>query len=103
MNILQNDIYISDVKRVVDSLEHFSFPMSKTIFVTGSTGLICSSVIDVLFFLNKKKNLNWKIIAGARDIKKAHVRFAEYEKSACFSYFEYDYGWNICFKTNIGI
>lgn len=89
-NILETDFYISDIKRVVDSLDHFEFPVSKSILITGSTGLICSAIVDVLFFLNKKKKLNWNIIAAARNIKKAHERFSEYGNDACFSCFEYD-------------
>ncbi len=89
-NILKTEFYLTDIKRVVDSLDHFDFPVSKSILITGSTGLICSAIVDVLFFLNKKKKLNWNIIAAARNIKKAHERFSEYGNDACFSYFEYD-------------
>lgn len=47
----------------------------KTIFITGSTGLIGRSLIEFLCIINIEYNYNIQIIAGSRDIIKASQIF----------------------------
>ena len=54
--ILDCDLYNADIQRTVLALKWISFSKSTTFLVTGSTGLICSTVVDVLFYLNKTYN-----------------------------------------------
>lgn len=51
---------------------------NKTIFITGGTGLIGSTLINALLYTNEKKKLDIKIIALVRDLQKAKQRFVEY-------------------------
>ena len=53
---------------------------NKTIFVTGGTGLIGATLIKGLDFANKEKNLEIKIIALVRNIKKAEQIFSDVSK-----------------------
>ncbi|MBO4638353.1 MAG: NAD-dependent epimerase/dehydratase family protein [Treponema sp.] len=90
MNILNSRLYNTDINRVINTLPVEKIPHDITILVTGSTGLICSSVVDVLELLNINNNFNWKIIIAARNIERARVRFQKYESYNNVSYFEYD-------------
>lgn len=49
----------------------------KTIFITGATGLIGSTVINVLNYINQIKNLNIRIVALVRNKKRAEEKFSE--------------------------
>lgn len=88
--ILDSDLYNADIQKTALALKWIAFPKSSTFFITGSTGLICSTVVDVLFYLNKAYNLKWKIIAGARDLEKANGRFYKYIGDNSFSILKYD-------------
>ena len=50
----------------------------KTVFITGATGLIGSTVINLLAYVNRTKKLNVKILALVRDEKRARARFSEF-------------------------
>ena len=51
--------------------------VNKTLFITGGTGLIGSTLISALLYASQKKKLNIKIIALVRDLPKAKEKFAE--------------------------
>jgi nucleoside-diphosphate-sugar epimerase len=50
----------------------------KTIYITGSTGVIGSFIIRCLLYANQEVNLNLKIVAGVRNIEKAKTFFKEF-------------------------
>ncbi len=71
-----NSLYIEDIKRILKF--DYSFLKDKTIFITGSSGLVGSCLIDVLMYLNKALNYNIKIIATFRSETSAQKRFYDY-------------------------
>lgn len=56
--------YWADVEEVVSVIPQLSRLNGKSIFITGATGMICSSVAEILFWLNKSKNNQIKILLG---------------------------------------
>lgn len=90
MNILDTSLYNDDIKRASQQFDDYDFPKNKVFLVTGATGLICSSVVDVLFTLSKKKNLGWKIIVAVRNMEKAIHRFSRYCDDTFFDFLLYD-------------
>ena len=50
---------------------------NKTLFITGATGLIGSSLIKALLYASDIKSLDLKIIALVRNEKRAMERFKE--------------------------
>ena len=54
----------------------------KTIFITGATGLIGTSLINALLYVNKEKNLQIKILALVRDLDRALQKFSMQHKCA---------------------
>lgn len=49
---------------------------NSTVLVTGATGLIGSTIVNALIYTDKKMNLNLKVIALVRNLKKAQSQFA---------------------------
>ena len=69
-------IFDEDIENAVNAeFIPWSKLMDKTILITGATGLIGRTLVNVLNFANKKKQLNLKIIGLVRDEKRANDRF----------------------------
>lgn len=76
---LENEMYTGDIQKAIQKNKKILEISNKTIFITGATGLIGSSIIDVLLYMNRMYNANIKILAGARDEQKVMKRFPECE------------------------
>lgn len=90
MCILENVLYMDDLYRSLSSLKNIDFMHDKTFLITGATGLICSSVVDLLEIINIKNKLNWKIILAVRNIGKAQCRFRAFTKYNNITYMQYN-------------
>lgn len=65
MNVFEEDIENAIKAEFIP----WSKLMGKTILITGATGLIGRTLVNVLNLANKKKQLNLKIIGLVRDEK----------------------------------
>ena len=90
MDILNNNKYLAEVKKISVLDYKWSFLKEKTVLVTGATGLIGSFLIDVLMLLNEEKKLNCKIIAVCRNEEKAKNRFNKYLNNKLFKIIIHD-------------
>lgn len=77
MNLLQNETYINDIRTLLQIALQWDILQNKTILITGSTGLICSAVTDILMMLNREKKYNIKIILAGRSAERIEKRFRE--------------------------
>lgn len=75
--------YQEDLDRICESLPP-SF-QSKSILITGATGLIGTVMVDSLMHYNAKSNANIKIYAVSRSFDKIQERFRDYLTSPLFS------------------
>lgn len=71
------------VKREIEAALEYEKPLffkmkDKTVFVTGATGLLGSQLILTLLEANRSYNLNIKVIALVRSLKKAEDIFEDY-------------------------
>lgn len=84
--VIEKDIYelVGNSDSFVDNLRN------TTVMVTGANGLIAKYYIYYLCGLNKYKNLNIKIVAGARSIEKAKNNFSDCFDDENFSLIEQD-------------
>jgi UDP-glucuronate decarboxylase len=68
----------------------FSFLYTKSIFITGATGLLGSQLCKYLLFLNKKDTAQIKIFALARNLEKAQSVFKEQYKEPLLQFIKGD-------------
>ncbi len=80
---INNRLYSGDIERIVS--DRFSLLKNKTIFITGSSGLVGSFLIDTLMYMNKKLNYNTKIIATFSCEKSMNERFPSYKNEILFN------------------
>ncbi len=67
--------YWNDVSLVIRNIPNKDCLRGKTVFMTGGTGLIGSTVVDILCYLNKEMDMNINVCLGVRDESKARARF----------------------------
>lgn len=85
-NILVNNTYIEDIRRVLEAFD-FSALKKRTVLVTGGLGLICSSVVDLLVIYNESYNANISIYIADINESGFDVRYGDYK---CVKYLPYD-------------
>ena len=67
--------YEPDAARVVDNIPNINKLFGKRIFITGGTGMICSAVADILFFLNQMQHADIKVIFAGRNRASLEAKF----------------------------
>lgn len=90
MSIYDNRLWISDLDEVLAAFPEFEELSGKSIMVTGSTGLICSAVVDVLIRWNETHEEKIEILAAGRNEAKIRERFSAYCKKEWFTLVSYD-------------
>lgn len=88
MNYTQE--YWDDVKSILDNIPQLKNIYGKSVFITGGTGMICSSVIDLLLYLNKKSNAKIRVILGGRSIERTTKRFTGFAEGIDYKFVYYD-------------
>ena len=78
MTILENGLYVEDLKKAVSKLD-LSQASHKSFIVTGGLGLICSTIVDLLIMANYVQNLNIRIYVAARNKIKFIHRYKHFK------------------------
>ena len=89
MTIYESKDWIQALDQELNALDLHSLA-GKKILVTGSTGLICSAVIDLLIRWNEKNNEKIIIAAAGREKRKIESRFGRFLEKEWFDFAEYD-------------
>lgn len=76
--------YWKSIERVVEQIPSIEMLFNKRLLITGATGLICSTVVDICDFLNREKKANIKIILAGRSEERIKKRFP------CLFSFQYE-------------
>ena len=100
MNILDNELYIEDVRNVAELDLPWKNLQDKSILLSGATGLIGSFLVDVIIEKNQA-DLNCKVYALGRNEEKAKARFRKYFKNDNFEFIQHDVK-NRFVRTDIG-
>ena len=90
MHILNNKIYLDEIRLISSHDLPWNVLSGQTLLVSGASGMLGSLLIDIIMFKNLHENLNCKIIAIARNKSKLSSRFKYYLKSPLFDYIETD-------------
>lgn len=90
MNLIENKLYLEDIKKVCDLDLSWKKLKNKSILISGASGLIGSFLIDVIMYKNKNNELNCKIYALIRNIDRAKERFNKYLEDKNFNIISHD-------------
>ncbi len=86
--ITENRVFLEDLDNIVGcKFIQWEQLKNKTLFITGGTGLIGTTLVDSLIRVNEEKKLGITVIVLARNLDKAKKRFFE---SACLKVVEGD-------------
>ena len=90
MHIYDSKTWVSDLDEVINELPELEELVGKSVLITGSTGLICSAVVDILIRWNEMHPGKVKILAAGRSEKRVEERFAPYSTEGWFLFVPYD-------------
>lgn len=90
-----NNLFEEDLINSINNIPNIEKIKNKTVFISGSNGLIGKFMIDMFMYLNQKKDYKIKIIANTRSIEKLKNNFKNYLTSLYFKYYIGDVNNNI--------
>jgi nucleoside-diphosphate-sugar epimerase len=90
MNINDNKLWNDDLDEVIASLPDIDLLAGSNVLITGSTGLICSAVVDVLIRWNLTHDKKINIFAAARNQEKLKNCFGPHVSEPWFNFVYYD-------------
>ena len=90
MRLASSRIYQEDLAKVTSMELPWEMLSGRRFVISGATGMIGSTLIDVLMKRNREQNLNCRIIALGRNEEKARGRFQEYLNDDRFTFVKSD-------------
>lgn len=88
--IYDNELWISDIDKVLEVIPELDNLAGKSVMITGAAGLVCSSVVDVLFRYNDLHEKKIQILAAGRWHKEMYTRFHDMMNRDDFTFVVYD-------------
>ncbi len=82
------DLYHIGIEELDTDFVSWDDLKNRTIFITGATGLIGSTLVKTLDRINKTRNLNMSVVALVRDKEKASERFCDVLPNGMLRLFE---------------
>lgn len=74
---MYSPMFAEDAAKVAKNIPNIEVLFDKKILITGGTGMICSAVADVLFYLNSAKNANIRVVFAGRKKDSVKKRFPQ--------------------------
>ena len=99
--MINNELYINDVRYVAALNLPWEFMKGKTIMITGASGMIGSAMIDVIMYRNMYLGMDCTVYGVGRDIEKGKKRFIEYWNNKNFQFISHDI--NLPFSQNMDV
>lgn len=88
--VIYDKSYWEDVQEVISCIPDITKLFGKSVMITGATGMICSAIAELLFWLNKESNANIRIVLAGRDQERMLQRFYCFKEGVDYSFLEYD-------------
>ena len=88
--MIYNSTYIKDLEAMYNANEGISRLFGKNVLITGATGLIGSSIVDCVMYLNLFKGANINLFLGVRNVEKATSQFCCYLCNKQFNIIRFD-------------
>lgn len=89
MNVAEQ-IFLEDIKSVIQTNLPWNLLREKTILITGATGFIGSFIVEILMHLNKTSNMNIQVYAVGRNKRLADQLYQKYSLESCFNFIQHD-------------
>ena len=90
MLLYKNKCWIADIDKILEVIPELDSLAGKSVMITGAAGLVCSSIVDVLFRYNDTHKEKIRILAAGRWHKEMFDRFQEMTNRTDFVYVSYD-------------
>lgn len=90
MTIYYDKQWEEDLDLVIDNLPDLSLLEGKSVMITGAAGLICSSIVDIIFRYNDTHQCPIHIYAAGRWIEEMEIRFGDLIHRDDFTFVVYD-------------
>lgn len=90
MKLYTNDYYLNDINSVCKLDLSWDKLRGKSIMLSGATGLIGSTLVDVILEKNIADNLNCTVYALGRNEEKAKARFSKFADDPHLVFIPYD-------------
>lgn len=88
--MIYTDDYWKEIKKNIKNITNYKKLFNKSLLITGSTGMICSAVVDFLLYLNKFEDAKIRIYLAGRSKEKAKKRFYPFQESEDYYFVLYD-------------
>ncbi len=82
--------YLDDVRLAINAVPDITALFNKKILITGSTGMICSAVVEMLLLLNKECSADIRLILAGRNKARIDARFEGIMSESDYEFVEYD-------------
>ncbi len=99
--MLNNELYLNDIKKAAEINVDWDKLKGTSVMITGASGLINSSLIDILMYRNQHFDNNIHIIAVGRNIHKLTSRFSAYLNHDEIEFFQCDINQPINYSDKI--
>ncbi len=99
--MLDNELYLNDIKNASEINVDWDKLKGMTVMITGASGLINSSLIDILMYRNQHFNNNIHIIAVGRNIQKLTSRFSVYSNNDELKFLQADINQPIDYSAEV--
>lgn len=90
MIVYESKQWIEDIDEVISNLPELNNLAGKSVLITGAAGLICSSVVDILFRYNDTHPTPIQILAAGRWLEEMKKRFGSLVNRSDFTFVIYD-------------
>lgn len=88
--LYDNKTWISDIDEVIKILPELDTLAGKSLMITGAAGLICSSVVDIIFRYNDTHEKKIQVLAAGRWPEEMSGRFGDLVNRDDFTFVVYD-------------
>lgn len=90
MIVYESERWLQDIDAVMTQLPELDVMAGKSVLITGAAGLICSSVVDILFRYNDTHEKKIQVLAAGRWPEEMTARFGAQVDRPDFTFVVYD-------------
>lgn len=87
---IRSSIYWDDLGTAAQAIAGAEALSGRSVLITGATGLICSAVADLLFFLNEEQGAGINILLAGRSVHRMRRRFAGFAEGEDYMFVPFE-------------